>query len=75
MPVYNVEYYLPRCVDNLLQQTYTNIEVVLVDDGSSDNSASICDGYAQKDSRVKVIYKENGGVSSARNLGLELIDS
>lgn len=73
VPVYNVEYYLPRCVDNLLQQTYTNIEVVLVDDGSSDNSASICDGYAQKDSRVKVIHKENGGVSAARNSGIDNI--
>lgn len=71
VPVYNVESYLARCVDSILTQTYENLEVILVDDGSKDNSGVICDGYAAKDPRVKVIHKENGGLSSARNCGLE----
>lgn len=69
--VYNVEQYIHRCVESLLGQTYHNIEVVLVDDGSIDKSSSICDEYALKDKRVKVIHKENGGVSSARQVGLD----
>lgn len=73
VPIYNVEHYLPRCIDSLLQQTYTNIEVVLVDDGSSDNSASICDEYALQDIRINVIHTENGGLSAARNLGIDKI--
>ena len=71
VPVYNVEEYLARCVDSILAQTYENLEVILVDDGATDTSGTICDAYAAKDSRVKVIHKENGGLSSARNTGLE----
>lgn len=70
--VYNMEKYLERCIDSILLQTYSNIEVILVDDGSRDASANMCDEYAKQDSRVKVVHKENGGVSSAKNLGLEL---
>lgn len=70
VPVYNVKPYLSRCIESLLQQTYTNLEILLVDDGSTDGSAVICDEYAAKDSRIKVIHKPNGGVSSARNAGL-----
>lgn len=71
VPVYNVESYLPRCVDSLLTQTYENLEIILVDDGSQDASGSICDRYAGKDARIRVIHKENGGLSSARNAGLD----
>lgn len=71
VPVYNVEKYLRRCVDSILAQTFTDIEVLLVDDGSTDGSGTICDEYAQQDSRVRVFHKANGGVSSARNLGLD----
>ena len=71
IPVYNVEKYIGKCVDSVLRQSYENIEVILVDDGSTDGSPSICDEYAKKDKRVKVIHKENGGVSSARNTALE----
>lgn len=69
--VYNVERYMGHCVDSLLAQTYHNIEVILVDDGSTDGSPAICDEYARKDDRVKVIHKPNGGVSTARQAGLE----
>lgn len=72
VPVYNAEKYLRECVDSILNQTYKNFEVILVDDGSTDGSPAICDEYAKTDERVKVIRKENGGVSSARNLGLEV---
>ena len=71
VPVYKAEKYLRRCVDSILAQTYQNIEVLLIDDGSPDNSGEICDEYAEKDSRVRVFHKPNGGVSSARNLGLK----
>lgn len=71
VPVYNMENYLCRCVDSILAQTYQDIEVILVDDGSKDSSPSICDRYAEMDSRVKVIHKPNGGLSSARNAGLD----
>ena len=70
VPVYNVSEYLPRCLDSILNQTYTNLEILLVNDGSTDNSGFVCDEYAKKDSRIRVFHKENGGVSSARNVGL-----
>ena len=72
VPVYNVEEYLPRCLDSILAQTYENLEIILVDDGAKDRSGAICDEYAAKDARVKVIHKENGGLSSARNAGLDM---
>lgn len=71
IPVYNVEKYLKRCMDSVLNQTYTNLDVVLVDDGSTDQSGKICDRYQQIDSRVRVIHKKNGGLSDARNAGIE----
>lgn len=71
VPVYNAEKYLRRCVDSILAQTFTDFELLLVNDGSKDNSGAICDEYATKNSRVRVFHKENGGVSSARNLGLD----
>jgi len=71
IPVYNVENYLPRCIDSVLKQTYSDFELILVDDGSPDNSGEICDAYAKKDSRVRVIHKKNAGVSAARNTGIE----
>ena len=72
VPVYNVETYQARCVDSILNQSYANLEVILVDDGSKDASGSICDKYAEKDNRIRVIHKENGGLSSARNAGLDV---
>ena len=71
IPVYKVEKYIKQCVDSVLNQTYRNTEVILVDDGSPDNCPLICDEYGKKDSRVKVIHKKNGGVSSARNAGMK----
>lgn len=71
VPVYNTEKYLHRCVDSILAQTFTDFELILVDDGSPDNCPAICDEYAAMDSRVRVIHKANGGVSSARNAGLD----
>lgn len=70
VPVYNEEKHLNRCVDSVLCQTYSDLELLLVDDGSTDNSSAICDEYAQLDSRVRVFHKENGGVSKARNFGI-----
>lgn len=72
VPVYNMEKYLSRCVDSILAQTYANLEVILVDDGSKDSSPAICDKYAERDGRIKVVHKENGGLSSARNAGLDV---
>lgn len=72
IPVYNVEKYLHKCVDSVLGQTYTNIEVYLIDDGSTDSSGGICDEYLKKDNRIKVIHKENGGQGSARNMALDV---
>lgn len=71
VPVYNAERYLRRCVDSILTQTFSDFEVLLIDDGSKDHSGAICDEYAQQDDRVRVWHKENGGVSSARNVGLD----
>lgn len=71
VPVYNVEKYLHRCLASILVQSFSDYEVLLVDDGSPDSSGSICDVYSEKDSRIKVFHKENGGVSSARNVGLD----
>lgn len=72
VPVYNTEKYLRRCVDSILAQTFRDIEVILVDDGSTDGSGAVCDEYAEKDGRIVAIHKENGGVSSARNRGLDI---
>ncbi len=69
VPVYNVEKYLKECIDSLISQTYKNFEIILVDDGSKDNSGRICDEFAEHDSRIKVIHKENGGASSTRKVG------
>ena len=71
VPVYNVEQYLPKCIESILKQTFSNFELLLIDDGTPDHSGAICDRYAQTDNRVRVFHKENGGVSSARNLGLK----
>lgn len=72
VPVYKVEKYLDRCVESIVNQTYKNLEIILVDDGSPDNCPAMCDAWAEKDSRIRVIHKENGGVSSARNMGLDI---
>ena len=71
IPVYNVEKYLDRCINSVINQTYSNLEIILVDDGSTDSCPKICDEYEKKDKRIKVIHKENEGVSSARNIGLK----
>lgn len=72
VPVYNVEKYLKKCVNSIIIQTYKNLEIILVDDGSPDRSGALCDRLAEKDSRIRVIHKKNGGVSSARNAGIEV---
>ena len=71
VPVFNTENYLSRCIDSIISQTYQNWELILVDDGSNDNSGFLCDQYAAQDSRIRVFHKINGGVSSARNMGIE----
>ncbi len=71
VPVYNVEEYLDKCVESLVNQTYENLEILLIDDGSPDRCPQMCDEWAQKDNRIKVVHKENGGLSSARNAGLD----
>ena len=71
IPVYRVEKYLERCVESVINQTYTNLEIILIDDGSPDNSGNMCDEYAKIDKRIKVIHKKNGGLSDARNVGIE----
>ena len=71
VPIYNVENYLEKCIESILNQTYKNIEIILIDDGSKDNSKNICKKYVDYDNRVKYYYKENGGLSSARNYGIE----
>lgn len=72
VPVYNVEHYLKKCVDSICHETYRNLEIILVDDGSTDRSGSLCDEFATSDSRIRVIHKSNGGLSDARNVGMEL---
>lgn len=72
IPVYNVEKYLNKCIDSIVNQTYKNLEIILVDDGSLDKSSQLCDEWAKRDNRINVIHKVNGGVSSARNYGLEI---
>ncbi len=72
VPIYKVEKYLLKCVESLINQTYKNLEIILVDDGSPDKCPQICDEYAQKDNRIKVIHKENGGLSDARNAGMKI---
>lgn len=74
VPIYNVEKYLQNCLDSLINQTFSNWEAILVDDGSTDNSGKICDEYALLDNRFKVIHKENGGQSSARNIALDMVN-
>ncbi len=71
VPVYNVERYLIQCIDSIIKQTYSNLQIILVNDGSTDNSSKICDMYAKKDNRITVIHKSNGGLSDARNVGLD----
>ena len=72
LPIYNVEEFLPKSIESVMNQTYRNLEIVLVDDGSTDSCSKICDDYAQKDKRIKVIHKKNGGLSSARNAGINM---
>lgn len=72
VPCYKVEEYLDKCIESIVKQTYKNLEIILVNDGSPDNCAQICDDWAKRDSRIKVIHKENGGLSSARNAGLDI---
>lgn len=73
VPIYNTEKYLNRCIESLINQTYKNLEIILVNDGSADNSLDICNAFAKKDKRIKVYNKENGGQSSARNLALDKV--
>ena len=70
--VYNIEKYIARCIDSILSQTYSKLEIILVDDGSTDSSGRICDDYKARDGRIRVIHKPNGGLSDARNAGLEI---
>lgn len=72
VPIYNIEKYIERCIVSIICQTYQNLEIILVDDGSTDRSGQICDGYAERDVRIKVIHKENGGLSDARNVALDV---
>lgn len=75
IPIYNVEHYVCKAVDSAINQTESDIEIILVDDGSTDNSGSVCDEYAYKDKRIKVIHKKNGGLSSSRNAGTTIATS
>ena len=72
VPIYNIEKYLTRCIDSVLAQTFSDYELILVDDGSPDNCPVICDEYAAKDARIKVIHKQNGGLVSARQAGIRI---
>ena len=71
IPVYNVERYVAECIESVINQTYNDLEIIIVNDGSTDNSLKICEAYAKRDKRIKIINKENGGISSARNTGLD----
>ena len=71
VPIYMVEPYLDRCITSLVTQTYKNLEIILVDDGSKDNCPALCDEWAKKDERIRVIHRENGGLSAARNSGID----
>ncbi len=71
VPVYNVEKYLSKCLDSIINQTYQNLEIICVDDGSTDSSPMILEEYAKKDSRIKIITRQNGGLSAARNTGVK----
>ena len=73
VPVYNVEKYLDKCVQSIVNQTYKNLEIILVDDGSTDHCPALCDEWAKKDERIQVIHKKNGGLSSARNTAIDVI--
>ena len=73
VPVYMSELYLEKCLDSIVQQTYQNLEIILINDGSTDGSAAICQRYQNQDARVKVYHKRNGGVSSSRNRALEVV--
>ena len=72
VPVYNVSNYLEKCIESIIKQTYKKLEIILVDDGSTDDSGLICDKYTKKSKRIKVIHKENGGLSDARNRGIDI---
>ena len=72
IPAYNIERYISRCLDSIMAQTYNNLEIIVIDDGSKDQTAEILDDYQKRDSRIIVVHKENGGVSSARNNGLDI---
>lgn len=72
VPIYNTESYLDKCIDSIVNQTYSNLEIILVDDGSPDSCSQICDKWAEKDERIKVIHKSNGGLSDARNTGIDI---
>jgi len=74
VPIYNIQKYLPQCIESVLRQTYENFELILVNDGSPDRSGAICDKYAKNDTRIRVVHKENGGVSDARNAGLSIAE-
>ena len=72
VPVYKTEKYLRKCIDSILKQDYQNIEIIIIDDGSPDNSGRICDEYEKKDNRIKVIHQKNTGLSGTRNLGIDV---
>ena len=73
VPVYKVEPYLRKCLDSIVNQTYRDLEIILIDDGSPDNCGRICDEYAERDARIRVVHQENSGQSAARNAGLKLV--
>lgn len=73
VPVYKVEKYLDRCIESIVNQTYPDLELILVDDGSPDNCPALCDAWAERDERIRVIHKKNGGLSSARNAGMDVM--